>query len=181
VPLTVHDENILNLALNRVAISLLHQPAFLTFSPTGSGIHGIVYRVAQGESGKRLTRYHVSLRPQLSYLVHRTNQRIFQHLSAPKIIAKVLEEHGIQGNAYQFQLGALYPERDYCVQYDESDLHFVQRLCEEEGNVQGFVRRSSATPRAARVRCTLAQTPAKHCLGQNRPDTHTSGELGLIQ
>ncbi|RML87956.1 Rhs element Vgr protein, partial [Pseudomonas syringae pv. maculicola] len=23
--------------------------------------------------------------------------------------------------------------RDYCVQYDETDLHFVQRLCEEEG------------------------------------------------
>ncbi|HHM6321065.1 TPA: type VI secretion system tip protein TssI/VgrG, partial [Pseudomonas aeruginosa] len=26
-----------------------------------------------------------------------------------------------------------YPEREYCVQYDESDLHFVQRLCAEEG------------------------------------------------
>ncbi|WP_277422576.1 contractile injection system protein, VgrG/Pvc8 family, partial [Pseudomonas viridiflava] len=26
-----------------------------------------------------------------------------------------------------------YPKRDYCVQYDESDLHFIQRLCEEEG------------------------------------------------
>ncbi|HGM6441990.1 TPA: type VI secretion system tip protein TssI/VgrG, partial [Pseudomonas aeruginosa] len=25
------------------------------------------------------------------------------------------------------------PEREYCVQYDESDLHFVQRLCAEEG------------------------------------------------
>ncbi|RFQ14040.1 type VI secretion system tip protein VgrG, partial [Pseudomonas sp. ATCC 13867] len=23
--------------------------------------------------------------------------------------------------------------RDYCTQYDESDLHFIQRLCEEEG------------------------------------------------
>ena len=35
---------------------------------------------------------------------------------------------------YQFQLGpSVYPQRDYCVQYDESDLHFVQRLCEEEG------------------------------------------------
>jgi type VI secretion system secreted protein VgrG len=113
--------------------SLLHKPAFLALSPTGTGIHGQLYRVAQGESGKRLTRYHLSLRPQLSYLAHRTNQRIFQHLSAPKIIAKVLEEHGIQANAYRFQLGALYPERDYCVQYDETDLHFVQRLCEEEG------------------------------------------------
>ncbi|HHF0410653.1 TPA: type VI secretion system tip protein TssI/VgrG, partial [Pseudomonas aeruginosa] len=30
-------------------------------------------------------------------------------------------------------LGTRYPEREYCVQYDESDLHFVQRLCAEEG------------------------------------------------
>ncbi|OHC28287.1 MAG: type IV secretion protein Rhs [Pseudomonadales bacterium RIFCSPHIGHO2_02_FULL_60_43] len=113
--------------------SLLHQAAFLAFDQAGHGIHGQIYRVAQGESGKRLTRYHVTLRPQLAYLAHRTNQRIFQHLSVEKIISQVLQEHGIQANAYQFQLGSIYPEREYCVQYDESDLHFVQRLCEEEG------------------------------------------------
>ncbi len=113
--------------------SLLHQAAFLAFDQAGHGIHGQIYRVAQGESGKRLTRYHVTLRPQLAYLAHRTNQRIFQHLTVEKIISQVLQEHGIQANAYQFQLGSIYPEREYCVQYDESDLHFVQRLCEEEG------------------------------------------------
>ncbi|QLC73194.1 type VI secretion system tip protein VgrG [Pseudomonas sp. LPB0260] len=112
--------------------SLLHQPAFLAFAP-GGGIHGLVYRVAQGDSGQRLTRYHLSLRPQLAYLAHRLNQRIFQHLPVAKIIGQVLEEHGIQANAYRFQLGSAYPEREYCVQYDESDLHFIQRLCEEEG------------------------------------------------
>ena len=113
--------------------ALLHRPAFLALSQTGNGIHGQIYRVAQGESGKRLTRYHLILRPQLAYLAHRINQRIFQHLTVAKIIGQVLEEHGIQANAYQFQLGSIYPEREYCVQYDESDLHFVQRLCEEEG------------------------------------------------
>ena len=113
--------------------SLLHQPAFLALSPAGNGIHGLIYRVAQGDSGKRLTRYHFTLRPQLAYLAHRTNQRIFQHLTVEKIISLVLEEHGIQGNAFRFGLGSVYPERDYCVQYDETDLHFIQRLCEEEG------------------------------------------------
>jgi type VI secretion system secreted protein VgrG len=113
--------------------SLLHQPAFLTLSPTGNGIHSLIYRVAQGDSGKRLTRYHITLRPQLAYLAHRTNQRIFQHLTVEKIISQVLEEHGIQANAFRFGLGSVYPKRDYCVQYDESDLHFIQRLCEEEG------------------------------------------------
>ena len=91
--------------------SLLHQAAFLAFDQAGHGIHGQIYRAAQGESGKRLTRYHVTLRPQLAYLAHRTNQRIFQHLTVEKIISQVLEEHGIQANAYQFQLGSIYPER----------------------------------------------------------------------
>ncbi|AKA21580.1 type VI secretion system tip protein TssI/VgrG [Pseudomonas chlororaphis] len=113
--------------------TLLHKQAFLAFDPQGSGIHGQIYRVAQGDAGKRLTRYKVSLVPQLQYLAHRTNQRIYQQLSAPKIIALILEEHGIQGNAYRFQLGTPCPDRDYCVQYDETDLHFIQRLCEEEG------------------------------------------------
>jgi len=115
--------------------SLLHQSAFLAFTASGGGIHGQVYRAAQGESGKRLTRYRLVLVPRLAYLTHRTNQRIFQNLSAPQIIARVLEEHGIlAGDGHRFDLGpVIYPERDYCVQYDETDLHFIQRLCEEEG------------------------------------------------
>lgn len=114
--------------------SLLHQPVFLTLSPSGNGIHGLTHRVAQDESGKRLTRYQLTIVPQLAYLAHQTDQRIFQHLTVPQIIAQVLEGHGIQANAYRFQLGpAVYPKRDYCTQYDETDLHFIQRLCEEEG------------------------------------------------
>jgi type VI secretion system secreted protein VgrG len=114
--------------------SLLHQPAFLALSPAGNGVHGLIHRVAQRESGKRLTRYRLAIVPQLAYLAHRTDQRIFQHLSVPQIIAQVLEGHGIQADAYRFQLGlVVYPARDYCTQYDETDLHFIQRLCEEEG------------------------------------------------
>lgn len=112
---------------------LLHQQAFLQLSSSGSGIHGLVYSIAQGEAGRRLTRYSLSLRPQLAYLEHRVNQRIFQQMTVRQIIAQVLEEHGILASDYRFQLGATYPERVYCVQYDESDLHFIRRLCEEEG------------------------------------------------
>ncbi|AJE14559.1 type IV secretion protein Rhs [Stutzerimonas balearica DSM 6083] len=115
--------------------SLLHQPAFLAFAPDGGGIHGLVHRIAQGESGRRLTRYRLTLVPQLAYLAHRSNQRIFQHLTVPQIVARVLEEYGIlAGVGHRFDLGpVVYPEREYCVQYDESDLHFIQRICEEEG------------------------------------------------
>lgn len=124
--------------------SLLHRSAFLAFAPGGPGIHGAVYRAAQGDAGKRLCRYRLSLVPRLSYLAHRRNQRIFQQLSVPQIVAKVLEEHGILADAYRFQLGpTVYPARDYCTQYDESDLHFVQRLCEEEGIHYHFEHQST--------------------------------------
>ncbi|MDR9752763.1 type VI secretion system tip protein VgrG [Pseudomonas sp. SZMC_28357] len=113
--------------------SLLHRCAYLSFGPDGSGIHGQVYRAAQGDSGKRLTRYSLVLAPHLAYLRHRHNQRIFQHLSVPQIIAKVLTDHGLPADLWRFHLGATYPARPYCVQFEESDLTFIQRLCEEEG------------------------------------------------
>jgi type VI secretion system secreted protein VgrG len=114
--------------------SLLHQPAFLAFAADGSGIHGVIKQLAQGEAGPRLTRYRMTLVPHLSQLAYRRNARIFQQQTVPQIIAQLLEAHGIQADAYRFQLGpTVYPEREYCVQYAESDLHFLQRLCEEEG------------------------------------------------
>ncbi|MEO6676975.1 MAG: type VI secretion system tip protein VgrG [Pseudomonas sp.] len=112
---------------------LLHRQAFLRFDGQGSGIHGQIFRVGQGDSGKRLTRYHVSLVPRLTYLGQRFNQRIFQHKNVPAIIAQILKDHGIQRDAFDFQLGSDYPEREYCVQYAESDLAFIQRLCAEIG------------------------------------------------
>lgn len=112
---------------------LLHQPAFLMLSSAGNGIHGLIYRIAQGDSGERLTRYQLGLRPHLAYLAHSYSQRIFQQLTVEGIIRQVFGAHGIQADAYRFQIGSTYPEREYCVQYGESDLHFIQRLCEEEG------------------------------------------------
>lgn len=99
---------------------LLHRQAFLGFDDRGGGIHGQVYAVAQGDSGKRLTRYQITLVPRLAYLRHRINQRIFQHLSVPDIVALVLKDHGILADAFQFSLGGQYPEREYCVQYGEA-------------------------------------------------------------
>lgn len=113
--------------------NLLHRQAFLSFDEDGFGIHGQIYRVGQGDAGKRLTRYQVSLVPRLTYLGQRFNQRIFQHKSVPAIIAQILKDHGIQRDAFEFRLGSDYPEREYCVQYAESDLAFIQRLCAEIG------------------------------------------------
>lgn len=112
----------------------LHSNAFLAFNAEGSGIHGQIHSIGRGESGKRLTHYNLTLVPRFSYLQHRFNQRIFQHKSVPQIITQVLEEHRILAGDYRFDLGpTVYPPREYCTQFDESDLNFIQRLCAMEG------------------------------------------------
>ncbi|MCJ7958649.1 MAG: type VI secretion system tip protein VgrG [Pseudomonas sp.] len=114
--------------------SLLHQPAYLDFGEADEGLHGQVYAIGRDDPGRRITRYHLTLVPRLAYLAHRCDQRIFQQRSVPQIIAAVLEQHGILAESYAFDLGpVVYPPRTFCVQYAESDLHFIQRLCEEEG------------------------------------------------
>lgn len=112
---------------------VLHRQAYLAFDDKGHGIHGQVESVAQSDCDKRLARYQISLVPRLAYLRHRINQRIFQRLSVPAIVTRILKDHGIQGDALRFSLSGQYPEREYCVQYAESDLAFIERICAEVG------------------------------------------------
>ncbi|MDD2050454.1 type VI secretion system tip protein VgrG [Pseudomonas putida] len=112
--------------------SLLSQPAFLQFGLNGEGIHGRIEDVRVGEPGTRLTRYHLTLVPALHYLQFSHNQRIFQQLTVPQIIAQVLHGHGIQADAYSFHVRNS-PVREYCTQYFENDYQLLQRLCSEEG------------------------------------------------
>ncbi|GAB5338449.1 type VI secretion system Vgr family protein [Pseudomonas fluorescens] len=112
---------------------MLHRQVYLGFDERGHGVHGLVYRVAQGDSGRRLTRYQVSLVPQLAYLMHSSHQRIFQHKTVPQIVALVLVGQGIQSDRFEFRLSGHYPQREYCVQFGETDLAFIQRLCAEQG------------------------------------------------
>ncbi|AIL63365.1 type VI secretion system Vgr family protein [Pseudomonas alkylphenolica] len=112
--------------------SLLSQPAFLRFGLNGEGLHGRIEDVRVEEPGTRLTRYRLTLVPALYYLQFSHNQRIFQHLTVPQIIAQVLQGHGIQADAYSFHVSPR-PVREYCTQYGEDDLSFIMRLCSEEG------------------------------------------------
>lgn len=114
--------------------SFLHQPAFLAFDEAGAGVHGIVSTFSQGQNQGRFTHYQLKLVPQLDCLRHRINQRIFQQQTVAQIIGTVLAEHNILADRFYFNLQQRDESpRDFCTQYKESDLHFIQRLCEEEG------------------------------------------------
>jgi type VI secretion system secreted protein VgrG len=97
--------------------------------------HGIVTDFAKVGTTHLHTRYLVQLRSTLSLLDYTLDCRIFNEPSqdALAIITAVLAQRGFT----DVESGAIkdhpYRKRDYCVQYRESDLRFVQRLLEEEG------------------------------------------------
>lgn len=112
--------------------SLLYRSATLHFGPLGNCIHGQLHELAQRDAGSALRLCRVRLKPKLSCLAQRFSQRIFSACSVPQILDQVLREHGIVGQDRRFELDRDYPLRDFCTQYRESDLQFVQRLCVQE-------------------------------------------------
>ncbi|HDO1381991.1 TPA: type VI secretion system tip protein VgrG [Aeromonas veronii] len=92
---------------------------------------GVVSEFAQGDSGFRRTRYQLQVKPALWRLGLRQNSRIFQAQKPDEILSILLQEHGITD--YAFALKNEHAQREYCVQYRETDLDFVNRLAAEEG------------------------------------------------
>ncbi len=98
---------------------------------------GIVARAEQaqalqevsGEDG--LSTYHIHIVPELWLLTQRRGNRIFQQVSIPDIVDKILGEWNIRP-VWRIQRDE-YPKLDYKVQYGETDYAFVCRLVEEAG------------------------------------------------
>ncbi|ELJ8532906.1 type VI secretion system tip protein VgrG [Vibrio cholerae] len=96
-------------------------------------INGIVRQFSKGDTGHRHTFYSLTLVPALERLSLRSNSRIFQQQSVPEIISILLQEMGIED--YAFALKRECAQREFCVQYRETDLQFLHRIAAEEGLV----------------------------------------------
>ncbi|MDO6527525.1 type VI secretion system tip protein TssI/VgrG, partial [Motilimonas sp. 1_MG-2023] len=94
-------------------------------------IHGIVSQFSVGDTGHHHTRYTLTLTASMARLALRQNSRIFQQLNVAEIISIILQEMGITD--YAFAQKYTPTTREFCVQYRETDLAFVQRLAAEEG------------------------------------------------
>lgn len=112
---------------------MLGQQAFLHLG-TESGVHGIVDSVSLTSHALHRVGYRLTLVPYLQSLEQRPRRRVFGRLSAVQVLQHLLEEHELPAHSYRFELPhGHYPCRPFCIQYDESDLELLQRLCEEEG------------------------------------------------
>jgi type VI secretion system secreted protein VgrG len=105
-------------------------------------IHGMVSRFAQLGRRDEITFYEAEIVPLVWFLSLTRDCRIFQGQTVPDIVQKVLKDAGVT----DFEINCserTYATREYCVQYRESDLDFIQRLLEEEGIHYTFKHSSS--------------------------------------
>lgn len=96
-------------------------------------IHSVIRQAEQLRTGNEYTLYRMRTVPRLWFLTQTQDQRIYQHQTVPQIIETVLDKHNFLGSSYAFKLRSTYQEREYVVQYGESDYHFIARLAQEEG------------------------------------------------
>jgi type VI secretion system secreted protein VgrG len=75
--------------------------------------------------------YRANLVPWLWFLSRTADCRIFQDKTVTDIVKEIFRDHGFSD--FEERLSGTYRQWTYCVQYRETDLHFIQRLLEHEG------------------------------------------------
>ena len=94
-------------------------------------VQGILTACEQGDTGRHQTLYTLHIRPPFWRSTLRRNCRIFQHTGVQGIAAQLLDEMLV--TRWQPRLFSPLPEREFCVQFMESDYDFLSRLLAEEG------------------------------------------------
>lgn len=123
--------------------SLIGQPVLLELLTQASRTrlrpwHGHVTAVTLLGSDGGLARFRLTIEPWLAFLAHRRDSWVFQGRTVMEIIEEVFTDHEGAGRlvpAWRWELAdpSVYPQRSLCIQYQESDLQFVQRMMQEEG------------------------------------------------
>lgn len=124
--------------------ALLGQPLGIEMVTDRGGLHhtnGIITEARAGQADGALRIYQLTLKDALSIMEERINTRIFRQLSVSRILEIMLGEWRQRSPAlaaaFHFDLHRLenrrYPVREISHQFNESDAHFIRRLCRREG------------------------------------------------
>ncbi|MDB5048345.1 MAG: hypothetical protein JWO30_1416 [Fibrobacteres bacterium] len=97
--------------------------------------HGVVtefnqYPDASENFGHESYLYEIIIEPHLKLLSFTTQNRIFQKKNLKAIVEEVLKANSI---VHDIEIKGALRQRDYTVQYNESDLDFLNRMLEDEG------------------------------------------------
>ncbi|HAT1622050.1 TPA: type VI secretion system tip protein VgrG, partial [Raoultella planticola] len=97
-------------------------------------IQGVVTGFERLGTSKDETHYALTLQPRLALLDRSHQNAIYQDMSVPQIVEKILRKrHNMRGQDFLFSLTKEYPRREQVMQYGEDDLHFITRLLGEVG------------------------------------------------
>ncbi|CNK97187.1 type VI secretion system tip protein VgrG [Yersinia pseudotuberculosis] len=106
----------------------------VTVQQTQRVIQGVVTGFKRLSASKEECRYELSLQPRLALLSRSHQNGIYQDMSVPQIVEKILRErHDMRGQDFVFTLAREYPRREQVMQYGEDDLTFIRRLLAEVG------------------------------------------------
>lgn len=114
--------------------ALIDEKACLTIHHKYDGVRhfsGVVSSAARADEGHHYTAYRLTILPPLHRLRYGSDARIFQQVSVPDIIKTLLAEHDVTDVTWN--LAGTHEPREYCVQYRETYLDFIERLAAEEG------------------------------------------------
>ena len=118
---------------------ILGQKALITLATADTSnpryFSGYVTRFVQTDGVDNYNHYQMEVGPWISFLGLNVNYQIFHNLSIPDIIQKVFSTSPAQqkDTVDTSKLKGTYSKVEYCVQYRESSLHFIQRLMEHAG------------------------------------------------
>lgn len=118
---------------------IIDQPATLTFYENEEPVryvNGIVTSLEQKKSGFLQTFYDMVIEPALVRARLQSDCRIFQEQDTRQIVTTLLKKNDVEN--FEFKLLDEYWTRQYCVQYDETDFHFIHRLLAEDGTYYYF-------------------------------------------
>lgn len=97
-------------------------------------LQGVVTGFERLGTSKDETHYALTLTPRLALLARSHQNAIYQDMSVPQIVEKILRErHNMRGQDFLFSLSKEYPRREQVMQYGEDDLTFITRLLGDVG------------------------------------------------
>ncbi len=138
-------------------------------------VHGVIRSMAvtgapRSRPDNRL--YTIEMVPRLSLLSLKRNSRVFQEKQTGEIITTVLSASGVDvSDRSQSDLS----NREYCIQYQETDLAFIERLLAEDGIFYFFEQGADETGKEVLV---LANTASACVPIPGAPSLHPRDDYG---
>lgn len=105
-------------------------------------ICGIVTEARAGDSDGGLASYQLVMRDALSIMEKRTNTRVFRNMNEVEMVQVILSEwratNPIIGTCFSYEMDETFaarnfPQREFTMQYNESDAAFIRRMLKRRG------------------------------------------------